>query len=213
MDIYWGGQALFKIKGRSATVIIDPFDPNFTGLKLPKDLAADIAAKTHDHNDHNNLSAVSGDPVLITGPGEYDIKGVLVTAVGTFHDGQNGAERGKNTVYNVLIDNINVVHLGDLGHTLTQDQLEEIGNCDILMVPVGGVYTIDAKEAAEVVSQLEPKIILPMHYRIDGLKFPLAPVADFLKEMGLEAKEPQARLTIARDRLPDEPEVVLLSRV
>src|SRR4051812_46127607 len=103
MDIYWHGQALFRIKGKSVTVVIDPFDPEFVGLKLPKDLSADIVLKTHDHGDHNFLQGVSGSPVEITGPGDYDIKGVDIVGVGVFHDPQNGAERGKNTVYNIHI--------------------------------------------------------------------------------------------------------------
>src|SRR5438045_1698914 len=117
MDIIWYGQALFKLKGRSATVIIDPFDPDFTGLKLPKDLSCDIGLKTHDHKDHSNLGILAGNPIKIDGPGEYEVKGVAVVGVKTFHDGKNGEERGENIIYNVEIDGIKVVHLGDLGHS------------------------------------------------------------------------------------------------
>ncbi len=212
MDITWYGQACFKLKGKSATVVIDPFDPNFVGLKLPKDLSADVVLKTHDHADHNYFAGVSGDPVKISGPGEYEIKGVAINGVGVYHDKQNGEERGKNTVYNLSIDNLNVVHVGDLGHQFTQEQLEEIGNCDILMIPVGGVFTIDAKDAAEVIAQLEPSIIIPMHYYLDGLKFQLDPVDKFLKEMGVEKVEPQPKLVITKDKLPEEPQVIVLSK-
>lgn len=212
MDIYWYGQALFKLKGKTATAVIDPYDPAFVGLKLPKDLAADIALSTHSHGDHNNIVAVTGSPIAITGPGEYDVKGVAISGIGVFHDKSNGSERGKNTVYNLNIDNLNIVHLGDLGHQLTQEQLEEIGNCDILLIPVGGVYTIDAKDASEVVAQLEPRIIIPMHYLTEGLKFELDPVEKFLKEMGAENVEVVPKLTITKDKLPDEPQVVVLSK-
>lgn len=212
MDIYWHGQACFRIKGKTTTVVVDPFDPGFTGLKLPKDLSADIAIKTHDHGDHNFLEAVTGGPVQITGPGEYEIKGVAILGVGVFHDQQNGAERGKNTVYHIQIDGINIVHAGDLGHQLTQAQLEEIGETDILMIPVGGVYTVDVKDAAEVVAQLEPRIILPMHYSIEGLKFPLDGVDKFLKEMGVENAVPVSKLSITKDKLPEEPQVMVLSK-
>jgi L-ascorbate metabolism protein UlaG (beta-lactamase superfamily) len=213
MDIYWGGQALFKIKGKSATAIIDPFDPGTVGLKLPKDLEADVALKTHDHPDHNNLAAVTGNPLQITGPGEYEIKGIAIVGIQVYHDSQKGEERGKNTIYNLEIDGLNIVHLGDLGHVLSDDQVQEVGNVDILMVPVGGTYTIDAKLASEVVSQLEPRIILPMHYGIPGLKYELEPVDNFLKEMGVESPTPQAKLSITKDKLPEEPAVILLNKV
>jgi L-ascorbate metabolism protein UlaG (beta-lactamase superfamily) len=212
MDIIWYGQACFKIKGKQTSILIDPYDPQVVGLKLPKDTAADIAIRTHDHPDHNNLSVVTGNPIQITGPGEYDIKGVAVTGVGVYHDKQKGEERGKNTAYVMHIDGLNIVHLGDLGHELTQEQIEDIGACDILMVPVGGVYTIDASDAAEVVAQLEPRITLPMHYKLEGLKFELAPVDAFLKQMGTETVTPQPKLTITKDKLPDEPQVIVLSK-
>jgi L-ascorbate metabolism protein UlaG (beta-lactamase superfamily) len=213
MDIYWGGQSLFRIKGKNATLVIDPFDPETVGLKLPKDLASDIVLKTHDHPDHNNIKAIPGEPILVSGPGEYDIKGVAITGVYAPHDDKNGAERGKNTAYNLNMEGLNIVHLGDLGVPLTEEQVQEIGACDILMIPVGGVYTIDAKTATEVVSQLEPRIILPMHYGgLPGFKIPLEPVENFLKEMGVESVEPQPKLTITKDKLPDEPQVVILNK-
>lgn len=214
MDIYWYGQACFKIKGKQTSVIIDPFSSEYTGLKLPKDMQADIAIKTHDHEDHSNLGAVTGDPVLVTGPGEYEIKGVAITGVQTSHDQKGGEERGKNTVYTIHIDGLNIVHLGDLGESkLTQEEIEGIGLCDILLTPVGGVYTITPEEAAQLVSQLEASIIIPMHYKLPGLKFDLSEVDTFLKEMGVEDVAPQAKLTITRDKLPAEPQVVVLNKV
>lgn len=213
MDIYSLGHACFKIKGKTSTAIIDPFDPEFTGLKLPKDLSADIALKSHDHQDHSYLSAVTGDHINIVGPGEYEVKGVMITGISSFHDKTQGSERGKNTIYHFEIEGLNVVHLGDLGHKLTEEQTEEIGTTDILLIPVGGVYTIDAKEASEVVAQLEPRIIIPMHYGTPGLKFNLAPVEDFLKEMGVEKIEPQPKLSITKDKLPEEPQVIVLAKV
>lgn len=212
MDIYWYGQAFFKLKGKMASVIIDPFDPGFTGLKLPKDLAADIVLKTHDHGDHNNVKAISGSPAIFDGPGEYESKGVIVTAIASFHDNSEGKERGLNTIYNVLIDGLNIVHLGDLGQNeLTEAQVQEIDRTDILLIPVGSIYTIDARTAATVAAQLEPKIIIPMHYGgVEGLKFPLDPVEKFLKEMGAEGVQAVPKLTITKDKLPDEPQVVVL---
>lgn len=218
MDIYWYGQALFKLKGKAATVVIDPFDQDFTGLKLPKDLEADIVLKTHDHQDHSNVSAVRGisaeGPRLFDGPGEYESKGVVITGVASFHDKSQGSERGLNTIYNVMIDGLNIVHLGDLGQAqLSEEQISEIGITDILLIPVGSVYTIDAKGAAAVVAQLEPKIIIPMHYGgVEGLKFPLEPVDNFLKEMGAEGVQTIPKLTVTKEKLPEEPTVVVLTK-
>lgn len=212
MDITWLGHACFKIKGKSATIIVDPFSPDSTGLKLPKDLEADIALSTHNHPDHNNLSAVSKNPIVITGPGEYEKSGVTITGTATFHDEQSGAQRGKNTVYNIFIDGINVVHLGDLGHTLTDEQVSQIENCDILLVPVGSVYTINGEKAAHIVSQLEPKIVIPMHYKIPGLVYDLEGPESFLKAMGAEGISPQPKLSITKDKLPEETTVVLLNK-
>ncbi len=212
MDIFWYGQALFKLKGKSATVVIDPYLPEFTGLKLPKDLSADIAIKTHNHQDHSNLAAVTGEKIEVAGPGEYEIKGVAITGVGTFHDKKQGEERGKNTIYNIHIEGLNIVHLGDLGHILNDQQVQSLGVADILLIPVGGVYTIDAKDASEIVSELEPKIIIPMHYKLPDLKFNLDPLDNFLKEMGAENSEPVAKLTITKEKIPEEPQVVVLSK-
>lgn len=212
MDILWYGQACFKIKGKNTSIIIDPYDPEQTGLKLPKDMAADIAIRTHTHPDHNNLEAVTDKQIDLTGPGEYDIKGVAIVGVHTFHDKQQGMERGRNTVYAMQVDGFNIVHLGDLGHVLTQEQVEAIGEADILLIPVGGVYTIDAKDAVEVVSQLEPKIVIPMHYKIDGLKYELEPLENFLKEMGIENPQPQAKFSVTKNVLPEEVQVVVLNK-
>lgn len=214
MDISWYGQACFKIKGKSVSIVIDPFDPDFTGLKLPKpaDLTADIIIKTHDHRDHNFLGAVGGSPVVVDGPGEYEIKGTVIVGVATFHDKKEGAERGSNVVYNIEVDGVRIVHLGDLGHLLSEAQLIALSSCDIVLVPTGGTYTITAKEAAEVVSQLEPSIVVPMHYGLPGLKFPLTEVGVFLKEMGAEGLEEQPKLTITKDKLPDEMKVILLRK-
>ncbi len=211
MDIYWHGAAMFKIKGKNATVITDPFDPEFVGLKLPKDLESDIVTVSHQHGDHNNVKDMTSEPIVFEGPGEYERKGVAVIGVSSFHDNQKGAERGKNTIYNINIDGLNIVHLGDFGQeTLTQEQIGEIGSCDILMIPVGGIFTIDGKLASEVVAQLEPKVIIPMHYKTDGLKFELDPVDNFLKAMGIESPDPIMKFSITRDKLSEEAKVVVM---
>ncbi len=217
VDIYWGGQALFRIKGKNATVIIDPFSSEFTGLKIPKDLTADVVLSTHEHGDHNNVDTVTtstgSKPMIFTSSGEYEVSGVVITAIDTFHDDKEGSERGKNTIFHLNFDNLNILHLGDLGQSkLTEEQLTQIGDTDILLIPVGGVYTIDGKGAASIVSQLEPKIIIPMHYKIEGLKFELDGVEGFLKEMGAEGVVPVPKLSITKEKLPEEPQVVVLSK-
>lgn len=205
MEIYPLGHSSFRIKGKTATVVTDPY---------LKSSDADIVTVSHDHSDHNVLEKISGTPFVINGPGEYEIKGVTVVGVAMFHDGQNGAERGASTVYKINVDGINICHLGDLGHKLSDDQLNQVGNIDILLIPVGGTYTIDAKTASQVVAQLEPLIVVPMHYRRLGMDPKLAgelePVADFLKEMGAEGIVPASKLVISRDKLPETTTVVVL---
>ena len=215
MDIYWLGQACFRLKGKSASVVIDPFSAEFTGLTLSS-LEGDAVLVTHQHQDHNNWQSVrlgNEKPLVFEGPGEYEVKGAVVTGIPSFHDNKNGQERGNNTIYHILMDGLSVVHLGDLGQeSLSEEQVQAIDLTDILLIPVGSVYTIAAKEAAGIVSQLEPKIIIPMHYKIPGLKFDLEPVDQFLKEMGSEGIEPQPKLSISKEKLPEEPMVVVLKQ-
>ncbi len=217
IDVYFHGQACVRVKGKNASVVFDPYNPDFTGLPKLK-LNADIVCVTHEHGDHNNVEAVSSDkegakPFVISGPGEYEISGVNIVGIPSFHDDKEGAERGKNTIYHALIDDVNFVHLGDLGQKkLTQEQVETLSTCDVLFIPVGSVYTINGKEAPDIISQIEPKIIVPIHYKIEGLKFGLDEVNVFLTAMGKENLQPVPKLSISRDRLPEEPEVVVLAR-
>ncbi len=217
MDIYWYGQACFKLKGKTASVIIDPYNPEFTGLKLPKELQGDVVLVSHEHQDHNNWEAVTSSsgkkPMKFNDPGEYEVGGVVISGISSFHDDTQGSERGKNIIFHMMFDGLDIVHLGDLGQAkLTEEQIAQIGEVDILLVPVGGIYTIDAKVASNIVSQLEPKIIIPMHYKMEGLKFELAGVEGFLKEMGAEAVTVQPKLSIIKDKLPEEPQVVVLAK-
>lgn len=188
MDITWHGHANFTVKGSNATVAIDPFDQSI-GLKRPK-LKADVLLISHDHPDHNEVAAVTGAadeaPYLIDRPGEYESHGVMIDGIPTYHDEQEGAERGRNTVYSFMVDGIHLVHLGDLGHQLDEATVERLGNVDILMVPVGGTFTITAKGAVEVIKRLQPRVVIPMHYAVPGVKLPkkIDPLDAFLKEAG-----------------------------
>lgn len=211
MDIMWLGQACFKIKGKNATIVTDPFSDQL-GFKLPK-VGADIVLVTHDHYDHNASSEVGGDPFVIKGPGEYEIKGVEIVGIPSFHDDKKGEERGLNNMYNFKIDSVNIAHLGDLGQgELSPKQIEDLGNVDVLMIPVGGVYTIDASSASKIAAQLEPSVIIPMHYLDKDSKVNLEPVEKFLKEMGKDNVESADNLTISREKLPSEPQVVILNK-
>lgn len=217
VDIWFYGQACFKVKGKSTTLVFDPYTPEFVGLPTPR-LEADIVCISHEHEDHNNAGIVRGTeegktPFVISGPGEYEKLGVNVVGVASYHDDREGAERGKNTIYMVTIDEVNIVHLGDLGQKkLTQEQAEQLSLCDVLLIPTGGVYTIAASDAPEIISQLEPKIIVPMHYSVPGLKFDLAPVGAFLLTMGKESSEAQPKLSVSKEKLPEETEVVVLEK-
>lgn len=211
MEIKFLGHACFRLKGKKAIVVTDPYDEQ-TGLKMRR-VSADIVTVSHDHHDHNNVEAVSKtsrrEPFIINAPGEYEVAGVFVMGLSTFHDQKKGAERGKNVVYVITLDQIRLVHLGDLGHLLTDKQLEEINGADVLFVPVGGIYTLGPKKAAQVVAQIEPKIIIPMHYQVKGLKIKqLKGVEAFLKEMEVEAR-PVAKLNLTKDQLPEEKKVVV----
>jgi len=147
---------------------------------------------------------------LVTGPGEYEISGVLIIGIATFHDEEKGSKRGRNTAYLMEVDEVSVCHLGDLGHVLTTEQVEELDNVDVLLLPVGGVSTINASMAAEVVRQLEPKVVVPMHYKTEALKWELEPVQRFLKEMGVKEIKSQPKLSFTRPSLPATMQVFLL---
>lgn len=197
MVISWYGQACFKLQSGSQTVIIDPFDKK-VGLKPPA-VEAQMVLVTHDHYDHNNVEAVKGEPFVADGPGEYEYQGIRVKGIRSFHDDKKGAERGLNTIYVVRMEGLRIVHLGDLGQNeLTDKQVEEIGSADVLMVPVGGVYTISGSEAVGIVNQVEPRIAIPMHYAVPGLAVKLEGVDVFLKEIGVKDVQPQEKLTLKK---------------
>jgi L-ascorbate metabolism protein UlaG (beta-lactamase superfamily) len=166
---------------------------------------------SHQHPSHCYVSGIGGEPYVVTGPGEYEINGVLIIGVPTFHDQEHGKKLGKNTVYVMEVEEVSICHLGDLGHTLTSEQLEEIDNVDVLLLPVGGVSTINAAMAAEVVRQLEPKVVVPMHYKTPALSRELEPVEKFLREIGVAEASPQPKLTLTKSSLPASSQVFLLS--
>lgn len=213
MIITWQGQSCFKIQDKvgtdGLTLTTDPFDKE-TGLKVPN-FEADIVTVSHDHHDHNNVSSLRGDAFVVDTPGEYDYKNVLIQGIDSYHDDKKGEERGKNTIFRIEMDDLSICHLGDLGHSLDDEQLSKLSGIDILFVPVGGKYTLDAKKAVEVVSQIEPRIVIPMHYKVDGLKIDVDSVESFIKELGIKPTY-EEKLKIAKKDLPQEDmELVILS--
>ena len=212
MEITYIGHSSFKIKGKEITLVIDPYDPKI-GYKFPKQ-ECDVLLTTHDHFDHNYLEGVSGYKLHIQGPGEYEISDVFINGIQAFHDEKEGAERGVDTMYLIDIDGFSILHLGDLGTELTKEQMERITNVDVLLIPVGGKYTIDAEKASKVISSLEPGYVIPMHYKTDDLTGVegLDPLSKFLDEMGVEGnvrKEDKLKLTNRVD-IPEETTVVVL---
>lgn len=210
MEITWYGHSCFRLSERGmANVVTDPFDSEIAGYE-PLKLRADIITISHDAPGHNFVKAVRGQKHILTGPGEYEIGGVFITGVQTNGKKRSG-EEPRNTLYVFDYDGINIAHLGDLQRVPTQTEIEALGTVDVALVPVGGGGGLTAAKAAEVVSLLEPGIVIPMHYGTPASKIKLAPVSKFLKEMGLSDVKPETSLKVTRGSVPEETRVVLLS--
>lgn len=212
MEITWLGHSCFRLRSRAATVVTDPYGKDL-GLTLPR-VRADIVTVSHDSDSHNYVKGVKGDFKVLIGPGEYEVSNAFVTGL-VLSDrkaSKNGGKAaGRNTVFLIELDGLTVCHLGDLNLVPTQAMMEEsLSEVDVLMIPVGGGQSLNAAQAAEVVSLLEPHIVIPMHYKIKGTSLKLDPVSKFLKEMGLDKVDEQESLKIDRSGLPDETQVVLL---
>lgn len=211
MVIQWYGQSCFKITSGEFVLVVDPFSKE-VGLTPPR-FKTDVALVTHSHFDHANTEALAGEPAVVSGPGEYEVRGVYVRGLETYHDKSKGRERGLNTIYEIELEELRILHLGDFGEGAIRDEiLDQIEDTDILMVPVGGKFTIDGEEATKVVKQLEPKIVIPMHYKVPGITVGLDSAEKFLKEIGASKNEPQERLTIKKKDLvgKEKTEVVIL---
>ncbi len=209
MEITWYGQTCFRLSERGlATVVTDPYPPDI-GLILPR-IRADVVSVSYDDPQCRYTSGVRGPFKLLGGPGEYEIGGVFITGIATFADGKRGALRGLNTVFTFDFSGLTVCHLGRLGHVPTQSQVENLGTVNILLVPVGGGGSLTPARASEVISLFEPSIVIPMHYKVRGLKTGLGTLGRFLKEMGLEKVDRQDTLKISRTSLPEETQVVVL---
>ena len=215
MNITWYGQSCFKIQSKDTVLITDPFDKKI-GLKPPFG-AADIVTISHDHYDHNNFQVIKNDPFVIDSTGEYEIKKVRIKGINSYHDNQEGKERGQNVIYKIEMEGMKICHLGDLGQSnLINGQLEKIGQVDILFIPVGGVFTIDWKSANTIISQIEPRIIVPMHYKVSGVKgelLKLDSIDNFCKERGVSSKDAVNKFSIKKKDLPQEGSETVIMKV
>jgi L-ascorbate metabolism protein UlaG (beta-lactamase superfamily) len=207
-EIKWFGHACFRLRSRDATILTDPVPRSF-GYKVDKQ-KVDIVTISHDHPGHTNVDLASGEPKLVNGPGEYEMNDVFITGIATFHDGQKGAEHGRNTAYLFDLEDLVVCHLGDLGHTLSESQVESMSSADVIIIPVGGGTALDARKAVEVIGQLEPKIVIPMQYQTPSGDSQRDPLERFLKEMGVTEVTPRDKLTVRGNDLGDSLEVVVL---
>jgi L-ascorbate metabolism protein UlaG (beta-lactamase superfamily) len=202
MTISWYGHSCFRIEAKEGSILIDPFSKEI-GLRAPR-IKDDIVLVTHEHYDHNNTEDVNPEAFVIRTPGEYEKNGIFIQGIRSFHDKNQGTERGINNIFLIKAEDMRICHLGDFGQAeLTDKQLEDIGDVDILLIPVGGKYTIDYKEAVKITTEIEPKIVIPMHYKIKDLKIDLDGPEKFIKELGL-TPEKSDKLRMAKKNLPVE---------
>jgi L-ascorbate metabolism protein UlaG (beta-lactamase superfamily) len=214
MKIKWYGHSAFLITSdQGAKIMIDPYESGAFGGQLSygkiKD-QVDIVLTSHDHADHNYTKDLPGTPQIVKGSGPKTAKGISMKGISTYHDPSQGSERGANTIFTLKIDNIQLCHLGDLGHLLSDKELAEIGPVDILLIPVGGFFTIDPKEATRVAEQIKPKIVIPMHFKTAKCGFPIAPVEDFLKGKTNTKRPKASEATFDKATLPQQMEIVVL---
>ena len=218
MEISYLGHSCFRIRGRDTAIVTDPFSPKF-GYPMGKPQAGIVTVSTRDSgdvDDHAFVTGVGGEFRVVDGPGEYEISNVLINGIRTWTKQGNGASDDAkylfNTAYVIDIDDFRICHLGELSEVLTTDQVEAIGTVGVLMIPVGGGDTIGAKRAVEVVSQIEPSIVIPMHYQIPGTRSEqLEPVERFMNEMGAKSVTPLPKLTLnAKSSLPADMQVTVM---
>ena len=217
MEISWLGHACFQLRGKNVTLVTDPFPPQQGEASRLSKLNASIVTVSHNHPGHNYAEGIRGTtadskPRVVQGPGEYEISDVLITGVASYHDNKHGQERGRNTIYVIHMDDLVICHLGDLGHTLQDEQLEEVADADVLLLPIGGEHSLNISQAAEVIGQVEPRVVIPMHYQPATADTPSETLDKFCKEMGVESKQLQPKFTVTRNSLPSEMQIVLLSQ-
>lgn len=214
MKIMWYGHAAFKVTTEAGVrIIIDPYQSGAFGGALSYGKItdeADIVLSSHDHDDHNYVKDIAGPFTLINRKGEYTEKGVKIRAIPTFHDASRGSERGENLIFVIEADGLTLGHTGDLGHILEKSILSSLGRMDILLLPVGGFYTIDAREAARILNDIGPLVTIPMHFKTEKCDFPIAPVEEFTAgKKGVKVFD-GSEVDIRKDTLPKAPEIIVL---
>jgi L-ascorbate metabolism protein UlaG (beta-lactamase superfamily) len=214
MKVKWYGHAAFLItSNQGIKIILDPYESGAYGGQLSygkiKD-EVDLVLTSHDHADHNDTKNLPGSPQVVKGSGTKTLKGIPIKGISTFHDTSKGKERGENTIFVLTVDEMQICHLGDLGHILSEKEINEIGYIDILMIPVGGFFTIDAKEATRVAEQLKPRILIPMHFKTEKCGFPIAPVDEFLKGKTNYKKIGASEISLNKTNLPQQMEIIVL---
>lgn len=210
MELTYIGHSCFHIKGKKVSIVIDPYSPEMLGFKMPKQNCK-ILLNSHQHEDHNFNQQVNHE-VLINTPGEYEIDDVYIIGVQTAHDDKDGDERGQNIVFSIDIDGINIVHLGDLGHELNEKALAKLGAVDVLLVPVGGHFTMDSFTASKVISAIEPKLVIPMHYKTEDSNLKeLDELSVFLHEMGEKNPEKLDSLKLAAQPTNEDTKIIVLN--
>ena len=211
MKIKWLGHAAFLLTARDGTRVIT--DPYATGAGLSYGEireSADVVLVSHEHMDHNSVQGVGGSPEVIRGAGIHRAKGIEFKGVASFHDPSGGKQRGPNTIFCFALDEIKFCHLGDLGHVLSKEQVAQIGQVDVLFIPVGGFFTIDANEATQVAKQLKPKVIVPMHFKTPKCDYPITPVEDFLRGKERVRKVGSSEVEIEANSLPEATSIWVL---
>jgi len=216
VDITFLGHSSFKIRGKKLVILVDPLSQELVGAKRKKE-EADIVLLTQKENPyHSDLSWVGGkdgkEPFVISGPGEYEIFGCQILGIDLEAKENPESKAGKTVIYQMKLDDFLLLHLGSLGKKLSQQEVEELTSVEILMIPVGGVWVLEPKEAIEVIAQLEPKIVIPMHYLEEKVELPLKGIDKFLTQIGAEGKMPLDKLSLTREKLPEETEIVILKR-
>lgn len=211
MKVKWLGHASFLITSEDGTRIIT--DPYATGMGISYgDIKehADVVTVSHEHGDHNNAAAVSGNPEVVKEAGVHEAKGIRFNGIASYHDEAEGSQRGPNTIFCFAVDGISLCHLGDLGHQLSAAQAAEIGDVDVLMTPVGGFFTIDAAVASDIVEKLQPRVVIPMHYSTEKCAYPIAGVDDFLKGKANVNRMDASEAEFTKKDLPSSTEIVVL---
>ena len=214
MKIKWYGHAAFLItSAQGVKIITDPYEPGGFGGAIgygPIPDEADIVLVSHDHADHNHVQGLPGKPQVVKGTGSHRVKGIEFTGISAYHDSSGGSQRGKNTIFCWDLDEVRICHLGDLGHVLDEKEARQIRSVDLLLIPVGGFYTIDPVEAGQTIQILRPRVIIPMHYKNSKCGFPLANIEDFTKSMTKVKVMKESQMEITKASLPREPEIIVL---